>query len=441
MTLIDSMRKAGVVAVALIIFVAGFLWIMRATTIQHLTDNLLTAYLIGWGILAMWARTPRTELAKRFVLMTGTLAALLLLIEAPAWQGYVDYRRIFSITEGFETWDKPGFVPVEEVLWLHPPYYRMKGRYSRGDIGKALCFIENDSRAYDSRYDRNGFRNESDLDAADIAVVGDSFVEAMMLPSSELLTSVLGQLENSTVANLGVAGYGPQQELGVLKKHAMNLHPKTIVWFFYEGNDLEDAREYETKAGRFPKDGNRTYRLFQRSFTSNAMRAFLRTKRGCNPSRDLERRFGTIQDPQGLKHRMYFAYPIQPLTKSDLEALEKVRAALVEGYRLCRERGIRLIVVFGPTEYRVYNGLSNLVEVAEEVKSWEINDLPDRLRNVVSGISSDIVYVDLTTAFKKEAARGTRIFLTDDTHWSSAGHQVVAQTLHNVLSSLVASAK
>ena len=359
----------------------------------------------------------------------------------PAWVGFLDYRRVFSITEGFETWDKPGFVPADELLWLHQPYYRIEGQYTRGDLGKALCFSDTLPRTYDLKYDRNGFRNDSDLDSADIAVVGDSFVESPILPSSALATSVLAELENSRVANLGVSGYGPQQELGVLKRYAVNLHPKTIVWFFYEGNDLEDAREYETKAARLPKRLDQVNRRFQRSFTRNALWAFLRTSRGCVPSREVEQRYGIVRDNQGVEHRIHFAYPVLPLSHSDLEALEKAKSVLAEAHRLCREHGIRLIVVFGPTEYRVYQGLHNLASVSEEVQEWVINDLPDRLRTIVSDISSDIKYVDLTPTFKSEVASGTPVFLPDDTHWSSDGHRIVAQTIHKILSGPIATAK
>ena len=48
---------------------------------------------------------------------------------------------------------------------------------------------------------------------------------------------------------------------------------------------------------------------------------------------------------------------------------------------------------------------------------------------MISEISPDIGYLDLTTVFKSAAKRNTQVFLSDDTHWSSEGHQVVAEAL------------
>ena len=434
-------RKVVGISAFVLLSTAAYFWIRSATTIRHLADNLIAAYLIAWGLFAFLSSIPRVEVAKRFALLTTTIGFFLLLLEAPAWLGLLDYRQIFSITEGFDTWDKPGFVSADEVLWLHEPHYRMQGQFSRGDVGKALCAPHNSPQTYDLRYDRNGFRNDSDLDSADIVVVGDSFVESPILASPALATSVLGQLQNTKVANLGISGYGPQQELGVLKRYAMALRPTTVVWLFYEGNDLEDAQEYESKAARLPKDHNRLARRFQRSFTRSALWAFLRTQRGCVPSRQLQERYGTVRDPQGMEQRIYFAYPALPLSQNDLNALAKARSVLAEAHRLCRERGIRLIFLFAPTEYRVYQGIKNLTTVSDEVKTWVINDLPERLRTIVTDISPEIQYVDLTPILRSRVASGTPVFLSDDTHWSPDGHRIIAQTIHTLLSSSMAAAR
>jgi len=97
---------------------------------------------------------------------------------------------------------------------------------------------------WDVRYDHNGFRNQTDLKSADIVVIGDSFVEGLTVSDAQLVTSLLAHLQGKVVANLGQSTYGPQQELIVLKRYGLPLRPRTVVWMFFEGNDLADVITY-----------------------------------------------------------------------------------------------------------------------------------------------------------------------------------------------------
>jgi hypothetical protein len=105
---------------------------------------------------------------------------------------------------------------------------------------------------------------------------------------------------------------------------------------------------------------------------------------------------------------------------------------LEEAYRLCRERGIRFVVVFAPERHRVYDGLPTVLEVSQEVNQWIVNDLPERLRATVTDISPDISYVDLTAIFRAEVEKGAVVFLPDDTHWTVEGHRIAAGAVHNL---------
>ena len=88
-----------------------------------------------------------------------------------------------------------------------------------------------------------------------------------------------------------------------------------------------------------------------------------------------------------------------------------------------------LLVVFAPTAYRVYHDIADFKQAGEDIPQWDLNDLPDRLRRMISEISPDIGYLDLTPALKSAAQHNTLVFFSDDTHWSSEGHQVVAEAL------------
>ena len=128
-------------------------------------------------------------------------------------------------------------MPISELLWQHDPYFQYEEAVP-GQYGRSFMCATRSFANVVVRYDRNGFRNSVDLQQADIVVIGDSYIEGYMTPESKLATTLLGQLQGKTVANLGHSGYGPQQELVVLKRYGLPLHPHTVIWAFFEGNDL-----------------------------------------------------------------------------------------------------------------------------------------------------------------------------------------------------------
>jgi len=317
-----------------------------------------------------------------------------------------------------------------ELLWRRQPHFQltMTSIYD-GMIGQYICLPSIAPVSYNLRYDQHGFRNDQDLETADIAVIGDSFVEGVGIDSSGILTTVLHSLEGRTVVNLGSSGYGPQQELVVLKRYATKFRPKTIVWMFYEGNDLHDVRAYEQGLAGLHEE----LRYSERAFITNALLTVMRRWRGCVPDENLKKRYGKIVDKEGRQRTIYFPEDTRPLHGDRLAALHTASSVLAAAYQHSREEGIRLVLVFAPEHYRVYNGLSTLVEVSEEVKWWSVNDFPERLRTVVKSISPDFEYFDLTPTLRMEAAKGTSLYISNDTHWTAEGHKIVAEALHKAL--------
>jgi PAS domain S-box-containing protein len=236
---------------------------------------------------------------------------------------------------------------------------------------------------------------------------------------------------HKTVANLGQSGYGPQQELAVLKRYALPLRPEHVVWVFYEGNDLLDALQYDEMITLLRHKLNSMEMVWDRSFTKNSLSWLMRLVQGCTPASRIPAVAATIADNQGAEHRVYVKGRSSSvsLTNEDLDALKKSVATIEEAYRLVQQEGARLIVVFAPTALRVYQGIARF----ERSPPWVLDDLPDRLRKLVGEISSDIGYLDLTPRLRAAARRHNPVFLSDDTHWSIEGHQVVADALVGAL--------
>ena len=233
---------------------SGVLWMTGVTSTGHLVDNLVAGYLLLWGLYALLSELPRRELQARFILMTLSGIFALGTVELFGVVGLVNYQTLLG-THGREWFDRSGYVRDPELGYRREAHHREQGVFVRGNIGEALCLPANPPEPFDLRYDHRGFRNDIDMDQADVVVVGDSYVESPMLPGSSLLTTQLSHQLQTSVANLGISGYGPEQELVVLKRYALNLQPKTIVWVFFEGNDfyqlapedLEDLVKYMTK--------------------------------------------------------------------------------------------------------------------------------------------------------------------------------------------------
>lgn len=409
------------------------LWRTSAAAVGPLVGHLIASYFLLWGLAALLLSTPQHELRKRFLLLTVTLLFALAVMEVPGALGIVDYRSVFSTPSQY-AWEEPGRVFDDELLWRAKPHYHKHVKYTRVNIGIALCLQPGPVREFDLRYDQNGFRNEEDFVTADIAIIGDSYVEAPMMEHSLIMTSVLAQLQKKTVVNLGMSGYGPQQELIVLKRYVPRLRSKTVVWLYYGGNDLHNVREYEKNIHLFTRK-DVLPSLWDRSFVRNVLSMSLRLLDGCTLRPDTVSRYGIVQGPDRKQWLRYFVGTNSDLVPLDLRALESTRSIIKEAYHLSQEGGYHLVFAYAPDAFSVYNGLSNLIEVSDEVKRWKVSDLQDQLRAMVGEISPEIDYLDLTPDLKQAAEKGSRIFIEDDSHWTEEGHRVVAEAIHRLLSS------
>lgn len=372
---------------------------------------------------------------RRYWLDLASLILALCLIELPALFNLIDYRSLTGSQNA-----AAADVSDPEVIHRHAPHWRTAGARNGGNIADGLKIPASDLTSYrwDVTYDRNGFRNERDLDRAGIAVLGDSLIESVVRPTAQLMTSLLGQFQHQVVANLGQYGYGPGEELGVLKRYALPLRPRTIIWTFYEGNDLGDLIHYHdfmnaqsaapSTAAAAPPGLWAGFR--DRSFAANVFREL---KLLMHPAKKPGiGRSGIVRLPNGRETNMYFGYESAPLTDAQLKLLDETVSILRTASDLCASQQVRFVVVLVPEKFRVFQPICRFPKESVCGK-WTLSDLPERLRRGLASASPKAGFLDLTPALSDAAAKGVLVFDRDDTHWSAEGEQVAARAIDEYL--------
>jgi len=365
----------------------------------------------------------KPALGSRVLLVVASVVFTVFFIEFPALINIVDYGTTIGSARGVLNVGDPG------LLQIHRPHAHSSGEGLGGNAAMYYRLPPSDLTLFrwDLKYDQNGFRNDRDLTRADMIVLGDSMVEGMTVPTPQLTTSLLAHLRNETVANLGQVAYGPQQELIVLKRYGMPLKPATVVWMFFEGNDLTDVVHYRNA---MENQASFSRSLLRRSLTVHLLRLIKRRFFTPDERPAGARRSGVIQ---GQGKTIYFTEPSAPLTGADLGALDETTEILATAHSLSAAQGARLVFVFIPDKFRVLHGFCSFPE-GSECRNWVVNDLPERTRKAVTSIAPDIGYLDLTPNLVDAVKRGQMPYYPDDLHWSPEGHRAAAAAINDYLS-------
>jgi hypothetical protein len=422
-------RRDIVAAIATACFVVASFTasLLDTSSIRYLLQNVLTTYVLAWAVYGLCSTVSRAELISRFSLTTVSITSCLILVEVPSLLRFVDYRAVMGSYDK-NTLSVAGRHADRELLWRHDAYYHYDVQY-QGNLGLALCQPPDPSRNISVRYDRHGFRNRNDIDFADIVVLGDSYIEGYMMPEAFTVTTRLSQLQGKVVANLGHSGYGPQQELAVLKRYGFSLQPKTVIWAFFEGNDFDDLDYYDEEQPRQTSPLWQT--VWYRSFSRNALAQLVYPTGGCTRSSTIEELQARFTDERNHTSRIFFApSEVQRLSE---EKLNKTIAYIAEGARLCRERNIQFVVAFVPEKYRVYRNLRNVELASGTIRSWQVSSLPAEMGRRLADLGLAVEYVDLTQSLQEASQEGIATYFADDTHWTAAGNQLVAETLDRTL--------
>ena len=336
--------------------------------------------------------------------------------------------------------------------------------------------------------DADGFRNASVRDRFDVAALGDSFTDAMTLPAAESWPAQLERRLGMTVQNYGTAGFGPQQELLVLKDYISRHRPRVVVLAFFAGNDLFDAEafdDFERSDGAIRRavPGWRIKDVFSRAdttFVVSALRAASTwvSRQSSTPgvaAEGLERGSQDSRGSQGSSpvsavfDRGMFSVPVNggllrcalmppylnTLTFSEQDLGGRrgwalTRQTLAEMQRQTQAFGGTFVVVFVPFKSQVYFPLLRRTFSPEQLQSAfqfylgaspNAPDLDAMFRNRLAQNAlmrrfcdaTGIPLLDLTDALQTRVEAGENMYFPDESHLNEAGHALVADSLAGFL--------
>jgi hypothetical protein len=336
--------------------------------------------------------------------------------------------------------------------------------------------------------DADGFRNSTSGPTETVAALGDSFTDAMTLPAELTWPARLASLLKVGVRNYGTAGFGPGQELCVLKEYVLARHPRWVVVGFFAGNDLQDAERFAhfEQGGVSPLSLPLGWKfkevvagfdnLYVTSLFGGAVGRIREWRRDAGeggPSRGFEDYSG--EDPSAPAvtrpqfDRGLFTVPVAGRTlrfaflpaylnnmrfsREQLEAWpgwELTQRSLKEMSRLVRTQDGELVVLFIPYKAQVYLPLLEasfprgelqraLLECLRTPEQPVDLGVMERNRLALNGLMRDfcssetIAFLDLTDSLQAQVATGHNVYFPDDSHWNAAGHEVAGASLSGLL--------
>ena len=301
-----SVRLARSLAVLLVLAVFGvwawILWIAAdpgtgwgKAWFELTLTNFAVTFLAFLACYVLWQPAAwRLRLARAALSVAAVLLAAAL-IELPALLGLVDYRRVLvpRVMGGSGPHNRQ---LDPELVYRHLPHDHFVHQQV-GDSAAGLAIPGARRYRAECQYDANGFRNAKDFQRADVVLLGDSFVEGYNVTQEATCAKHLADRLSAEVCNLALCGYGPQQELAALKRYGVPLQPQAVVWFFYEGKDLEDIEAYEATIGRWKEYKTEEFGYASRSFFLNVLDplAFWLDQRRWRPSELARRREGRLR--------------------------------------------------------------------------------------------------------------------------------------------------
>lgn len=360
--------------------------------------------------------------------------------------------------------------PYMKVLELSPYIESERGKFTRYDALTGWSglesakddFVWNDAM-HPVNHNRFGYRGgEYEHERSGkrrIVFLGDSFLWGFGAKGSELFTSLMERSGDLEAVNLGISGYGTDQEYLLWKNLGHKWKPDDVVLLFNAGNDLWDnlspvRYNYQKPVFLLGEDGslelsNTPVPENPSSWLKHKQRvreddgwfiALLRKSALANMVIFNAARVNTLREL--LESKGVIARRIAEITDSEYPIYSKKQTKDVEMswtvtlklFDLIKsdvmQNGGRLTIVLVPNIKQVYPELWE--RFYKRRPKGDANDYEvDAPNNVVKiwGKNNGVKVVDLLPHFKAAGESNPYLYFPINGHWTPEGHMLVADVL------------
>lgn len=340
----------------------------------------------------------------------------------------------FAIFEiGMRTWGSSEAAPAFQGLFADDPAigYRLKPgarvRFTTAEFDSTIAV------------NHSGLRDDQELGPKPpgerrILILGDSLVLAVQVPFAQTFGELLEQRLNHPpsahryrVINAGVQGYGPVEELLLLRSIIGTVQPDLVIETLFVGNDAEEAVTSEPRlsderpaaAALRETFATRLRRLVRRSMVLQVLRLRLSQATG---------RLSFSAAPPEPPLQSYAARPAPRIARG----LAITRGAVQAMMAVSAAAGARSAVVLMPARFQVdaadYGRLRQAV--AESGGELVRDAATVRFREALTGLDAPVL--DPLPALRA-ALPGPDLFFQQTVHLTPRGHEIVADALERLL--------
>lgn len=268
-----------------------------------------------------------------------------------------------------------------------------------------------------------------------IMVLGDSFVSNISVEDNEVFTQVMeNQLEETSVYNLGVNGYGQVQEYLVLKEWYPKLQPNLIMVMIYLRNDFTD------NMGKYPWLYPRPTVVFDTDvpvqiippstefeakkklpfYYKSHLYRFVKKSLSNIKSKTVKGDDASYTPPEIVTCRY-------PMTEESKELFDTMERMILEMHQYGKDTNTPVIFALAPSMVQVEDDLWSKVKGYDTSIGLQ-RDLPNATL-LAFAKANHINMIDLMPALKKADQNGVKMYNSQEQHWTVAGNKVVGDVL------------